>query len=133
MEVGRKFAVRSPEDLVVARQAIKRLAAELGFAMADRRQIEVAALELGTNLLKHAGGGDLEALPIDREGRRGLRLASRDRGPGIPDVALAMTVGFSTAGTLGTGLTALAELMDAVCIESDPAGGTVVTADKWLP
>jgi serine/threonine-protein kinase RsbT len=55
-----------------------------------------------------------------------------DRGPGIPDVSLAMRDGYSTSNGLGMGLPGTKRLMDEFEIESAIGEGTKVTIRKWL-
>ena len=62
------------------------------------------------------GGGEVELAPAERGGRRGLRVAVRDAGPGIADVAAALRDGVSTGGSLGLGLPGARRLMDDFAI-----------------
>lgn len=59
-------------------------------------------------------------------------IIARDSGPGISDVARAMTDGYSTGGGLGLGLPGVRRLMDEFEITSTAGEGTVVQAKKWL-
>ncbi len=107
------------------------MADALGFPQQAREEIALAATELATNLIKHAGGGTLTVTPI--EGARvGLELEASDTGPGIRDVEQALGDRYSTAGTRGTGLGAVNRLMDELDIVSQPGRGTRVVCRKWL-
>ncbi len=118
-----------------------RVAAEHAAAVAglDEQRTATAALvatELATNLLKHAGGGqvliDVVAPPVLVPGREDVRLVqvvTVDHGPGIADVSTALGDGFSTArSSLGAGLGTCARLADDFDLHSVPGRGTVVLA-----
>ena len=124
--------IRREVDVYVAIGYGRDLSTQVGFNDIDRTRIEIVILELTRNLLVHAGGGELILEPV-REGEQvGLAVEVRDRGPGIPDIALAMRDGFSTTHTLGAGLPGVRRLMDDFQIESTVGVGTRVRAVKWL-
>ena len=68
---------------------------------------------------------------IGDPGARGIRITSRDHGPGISDVEAAMRDGFTTGGGLGSGLPAARRLMDEFELVTG-ADGTTITACKWV-
>ncbi|MEU6549267.1 SpoIIE family protein phosphatase [Streptomyces sp. NPDC046915] len=117
-----------------------RVAAEEAGAHArlDAHRTAVAALaatELATNLLKHAGGGrvliNLVELPPADDGARGpsVQLFALDHGPGIPDIGAAMRDGYTTVDTsLGAGLGTCLRMSSAFDLHSAHGRGTVVTA-----
>src|SRR5262249_20226751 len=110
--------IRSENDIVLVRQAVRKWASELGLSLVEQTKIVTAASELARNVLVHGGGGSarLEALN-DRE-RRGLRLTFEDQGPGIPDVELALRDGYTTGGGLGLGLSGSRRLVNEFDIVS---------------
>lgn len=124
--------VRHPADVGEARRQARQLAAGLGLEVQQREAIALAATELATNLVCHAGGGRLILTPLEQAGRRGLELATLDQGPGIPDPVQALTDGFSTAGSLGYGLGTVRRLMDTLDIVSPPGQGTRLVCRKWF-
>ncbi|MBC8163413.1 MAG: anti-sigma regulatory factor [Roseiflexaceae bacterium] len=126
-------AIQREVDVYVAINRGRALSTAIGFDDIDRTRIEIVILELTRNLLAHAGGGTLLLEPASQDGRNGLTVEARDTGPGIPDIALAMRDGFSTAHTLGAGLPGVQRLMDDFSIESTVGAGTAVRATKWLP
>jgi serine/threonine-protein kinase RsbT len=93
--------------------------------------VTIAVTELATNLVRYAHRGEIILAGVQPPERAGIRVESRDAGPGIEDVELAMRDGFSTGGGLGSGLPAIRRLMDEFSIESSAAGTTIVTW-KWL-
>jgi anti-sigma regulatory factor (Ser/Thr protein kinase) len=124
--------IRHPANVVAARMGSKALAESIGFDPAACEEIALAMTELATNLIKHAHGGTLTLTPLADGGRVGLEMESRDSGPGIADVELALADRFSTAGTRGTGLGAVNRLMDELDITSDRGRGTRIACRKWV-
>ena len=123
--------IGDPSGAADARRHIGRLASRLEFGEAAAGGVAIAVTELATNLWKHAGRGELIAQPVSEGTRRGIDLLAVDHGPGIASVAAAMRDGYSTAGSPGTGLGALARLADGFDIHSAPGAGTVVATRFW--
>ena len=125
------FEVRSSNDIVRVRQRMREMAVEVGFSLVDQTKIVTAASELARNTLEHGGGG-IARVELVRDGsRRGLRLVCEDQGPGIPDIQLALTDGYTSRGGLGLGLGGARRLMNDFAIESRPGEGTRVTITRW--
>lgn len=93
-----------------ARRRAVELAAELGFAEQDVGRVAIIVTEAGTNLVKHAGGGEVLVRRLDGGAGSAVGVLALDRGPGIRDVGHAMRDGVSSAGTAGNGLGAIARL-----------------------
>lgn len=125
-----RIVVRSQQDVENAQRQARQLAAEVGFDAQDAEQVVLATIELATNLVRYADRGLLLSIIVGDARGSGIELESRDHGPGIPDVALALEDGYSTGGGLGGGLAGVGRLMDESAIESAP-GGTRVVARKW--
>src|SRR6188768_638757 len=96
--------LRSDHDIVLARQQVRRLTQELNFSLVDQTKMVTAASELARNTLIYGGGGDMDWETLIEGARKGLRLTFKDEGPGIPDLKLAMTDGYTTGTGLGMGL-----------------------------
>jgi len=127
-----QILVRSPEDLVRVRQAVRSRAVELGFSLVDQTKIVTAASELGRNMLDHGGGeGTVSLEMLTAAGRHGLRLTFEDKGPGIPDIDLAMREGYTTKGGLGLGLSGSRRLVNEFSLVSRVGEGTKVTIARW--
>ncbi len=77
--------------------------------------------------------GEVVVRVVDDNGRKGILIIARDAGPGIPDVELALSDGYSTYGGMGLGLPGCRRLMDEFDIVSEPGRGTTVTMTKWRP
>ena len=121
-------------DAVLVRQTATELAADVGFEEQTVQEIGIVAAELGENIHKHAERGEILVAAVTDGNRDGVRVESRDAGPGIDDVEAAFADGESTAGSLGGGLGAVNRLMDRVTVSvpGEPDHGTQVVADRWL-
>ena len=129
---GTQIAIQSDADIVVARQAGRSLAAQIGFSGSDLTLIAAAISEVARNIVEYARQGWIE-LGIAQSGSRcGILVVARDRGPGIADVEQALRDGFSTRNSLGMGLPGARRLMDELEIDSAPGQGTTVTMRKWV-
>ena len=123
--------VRSEHDIVLARQAVRRLSQELTFSLVDQTKMVTAASELARNAFIHGGGGDMRWEVLLDGGKKGLRLTFQDTGPGIANLELAMTDGWTSGGGLGMGLTGAKRLVNEFQIESKVGVGTHVTITRW--
>ena len=131
VEKDETIAVRSSDDVVRVRQAVRARAIEAGFGIVDQTKLVTAASEIARNTVVYGGGGTLR-IEIVREGtRRGVQLTFSDNGPGIADIATAMTDGYTTGGGLGLGLSGSKRLSNEFSIESAPGKGTTVTLARW--
>jgi serine/threonine-protein kinase RsbT len=118
-------------DVVIARQTVRKWAAELGFNLVDQTKVLTAASELARNVLVHGGGGTAKLEILNDGARRGLRLTFEDQGPGIPDIELALRDGYTTGSGLGLGLGGSKRLVSDFDITSTVGKGTRVTITKW--
>ncbi|MFI8287570.1 ATP-binding protein [Streptomyces sp. NPDC085614] len=130
-DTATSLPIGSDADLAWVRHQVRRFAAELGFGLVQQTKLVTAASELARNTLIHGGGGHAEITPRTKGPTRGLQLAFTDTGPGIRDVELAMTDGFTTGGGLGLGLSGSRRLVDEFTIDTRPGEGTVVTLVAW--
>ena len=126
------MSVEHEADVVRARQRGRELAAALGFSSTDQTLIATAISEIARNIVSYAGSGSVTLSRIERQGRRGIQIVAEDRGPGIPDVELAMRDGYSTGNSLGVGLPGARRLVDELELVSSVGVGTTVTLRKWL-
>lgn len=123
-------AVASQIDVERARRAARAIALTVGFDRQEAEAVAIVGSELASNLVRHAHGGTIVIAAITAGSRNGIAVETRDRGPGIADVSLAIQDRFSTSGGLGCGLPAVGRLMDEFTIESSPAG-SIIKAWKW--
>jgi serine/threonine-protein kinase RsbT len=118
-------------DIVLARQAVRRMTQELAFSLVDQTKMVTAASELARNALIYGGGGTLTWEMVTQGGRSGLRLTFLDHGPGIANLELALTDGWSSGEGLGLGLTGSRRLVNEFDIDSKLGVGTRVTVTRW--
>ena len=128
---GEVLAIRTSTDVVVVRQSVRALAAHLGFTLVDQTKIVTAASELARNALEHGGGGTAKLEVVVQGIRKGIRMIFEDKGPGIPDVRLAMTDGYTTGNGMGLGLSGSKRLVSELNVVTKVGEGTSVTATKW--
>ena len=123
--------IRTSEDIVRMRQAVRERAVAQGFSLVDQTKIVTAASELGRNTLDYGGGGEVELQVLVNGMRSGLRLSFVDQGPGIPDIDTALRDGYTSGNGLGLGLGGAKRLSSEFSIESKPGAGTRVTIVRW--
>ncbi|MFL1514023.1 anti-sigma regulatory factor [Pseudomonas prosekii] len=123
--------IQIEQDVVLARQTARKLAQECGMRLIDLTKMVTAVSELARNTMVYGGGGDMDWEILDESGRTGLRLVFRDEGPGIPDLKLAMTDGWTSGGGLGLGLTGARRLVEEFELETEPGKGTRITITRW--
>lgn len=112
-----------------ARRAALALAESIGFDAVTAGRLALVVTELGTNVVKHGGGGEL----IVALAGQGIDVLALDRGPGMADVAACMADGYSTSGTAGNGLGAVRRLTQQFHVASWPSRGTAVLAHVGAP
>jgi serine/threonine-protein kinase RsbT len=125
------LSLRSSEDIVLIRQAVRAAAVDLRFSLVDQTKIVTAASELARNTLDYGGGGTVRLQTLEDGSRRGVRLTFEDKGPGIPDIEGAIKDGYTTGGGLGLGLGGARRLSNEFSIESRPGEGTKVIIARW--
>jgi len=126
-----ELPIKDSSDVVFVRQRVRVWANSLKFSLVDQTKIVTAASELGRNTLEHGGGGALEIAETVDGIRRGIRLTFSDKGPGIEDVALALSDGYTSKQGMGLGLGGSKRLMNEFDIKTSLGEGTVVTVTRW--
>ena len=130
-ETSGTLSLHGEEDIVASRQKVRQLAQALKFSLVDQTKMITAASELSRNTVVHGGGGEMRWELLHDGIKRGLRLAFEDHGPGIADVALALTDGWTSGGGMGLGLPGSRRLVHDFDIRSTPGQGTCVTITRW--
>lgn len=123
--------IRGSGDVVSLRQKVRAWTSEMKFSLVDQTKMITASSELARNALGHGGGGTCLMEMVSNGARTGLRLTFEDKGPGIPDLALALKDGYSTGGGLGLGLSGSKRLVNEFDIASKVGEGTRVTVIRW--
>lgn len=124
--------IGSDSDIVIARQKGRAMAERVGFSGSNLAVVATAISEVARNIVEYAKNGEIVLKTLNLGGKVGLAVVARDEGPGIPDIALAMQDGYSTAKGLGLGLPGARRLMDEFEIVSRVGRGTTVTMKKWV-
>lgn len=119
------------DDVVRARQLVRKLAQRSKLSLVDQTKLITAASELARNTFVYGGGGEVKAGLVRDGGRLGVAAVFHDSGPGIPDIDLAMTDGWTSGGGLGLGLSGSRRLVDEFRLDTEAGRGTTVTIVKW--
>ena len=125
------FSVQTEQDVVLARQNVRRIAQMLGFGIVDQTKLVTAASELARNIVIYGQGGVMRWEVVADGRRQGLRLHFIDQGPGIKDLKLALTDGWTSGSGLGLGLSGAKRLMHDFAIDTGENRGTHVTITRW--
>jgi serine/threonine-protein kinase RsbT len=127
-----QLPIQSSSDAVRCVQLVRHVAETLQFSDVGKTMLATAASELARNAIIYGGGGFLEWEVIDgREHKPGLRLTFVDHGPGIANIELAMTDGWTSGRGMGLGLTGAKRLVHEFSIHSVVGAGTRVTVTRW--
>lgn len=123
--------LQTEHDIVMSRQTVRTLTQSLKFSLVDQTKFITAASELSRNTIVYGGGGEMRWEVVYQGERPGLRLWFEDKGPGIPDLALALTDGWTSGKGMGVGLSGSRRLVNEFDIRSAPGEGTCVTITRW--
>lgn len=128
-----EMPIAAEEDIILVRRRVRDLAQTCRFNVFASSAITTAASELARNVWVHAGRGAAVIEKITDDLRLGIRLEFTDDGPGIADLERALAGGYSTAKSMGLGLSGSRRLVDEFAIDSQLGRGTKVTLLKWTP
>ncbi len=135
MDADRLVPVRMPinsvMDVVKARRYGLEMALNLGFPMPEATKIAVVISELGRNIVLYTQGGLINLIAYTGS-KKGIKIIAQDQGPGIKDLELALSGGYTTSQGLGVGLSGSKNLMDEFDVQSIAGVGTKVIGVKWL-
>lgn len=121
------FPIRDASQIAVARRGAESLAQIAGMDEQRISTINISVVELANNLLQHAGGGDIYIRYLSSIGA--FDITAIDKGPGMPNVELCITDGYSTgSGTPGLGLGAVGRFAKQFNVFSIPMRATIASA-----
>jgi serine/threonine-protein kinase RsbT len=123
--------LQTEHDIVMSRQTVRLLTQSIKFSLVDQTKFITAASELSRNTIVYGGGGEMRWEVVYQGARPGLRLWFEDKGPGIPDLELALTDGWTSGKGMGVGLSGSRRLVNEFDIRSAPGEGTCVTITRW--
>lgn len=109
-----------------ARRTAQQLAEKNGFDPVDAGRVALVATELASNVLKHAGRGELHLRVLPRASGAGIEMLAIDRANGF-DLQACLTDGFSTGGTQGIGLGAVSRQTEVFDVYADSRGAVLLT------
>jgi serine/threonine-protein kinase RsbT len=124
-------AIGAEGDVVTCRQVVRKLTRQLMFSLIDQTKMITAASELSRNTLVYGGGGEMRWQLVTRGAESGVRLAFEDKGPGIADIGLALTDGWTSGTGMGMGLSGSRRLVNDFDLRTAPGEGTCVTITRW--
>jgi len=126
-----EMSISREQDVIPFRNRLKEYAVKIGMSIVNQTKIITAASELVRNMLKYGNGGVVYIEIVSKGRENGVRLVFQDKGPGIPDIKLAMKDGYSTGKSLGLGLPGARRLVSEFDLKSELGKGTTVTVIKW--
>lgn len=126
-----QMPLQNEQQIVATRQTVRSLCQMLKFSLVDQTKMITAASELSRNTLIHGKGGHMNWAIIEVNGNQALQLIFEDTGPGIKDLKMAMTDGFTTGTGMGLGLPGSKRLVNDFKIETELGQGTRVSITKW--
>lgn len=126
-----ELPIGQEEDIFHMRRRARDLAKERGFDSFAVAALTTACSELGRNVWVHGGGGGAAIEELEDGGRFGIRVSFWDQGPGIADIERVLAGGYSTARSLGLGLSGARRLVDEFSLDSTVGEGTRITIVKW--
>lgn len=132
VEEAKVVAVATDGDVVTARSEGRAMAERLGFSVTDLTIIATAISEVARNITSYAGTGEIHLQVVTSGTKRGVGVVAVDEGPGIPDLEMALTDGYTTDNGMGLGLPGTRRLMDDFELWSEVGVGTRVTLRKWM-
>ena len=130
-EGTQRIPVSSDQDVVRVRQLVRTVSVAVKLSLVDQTKLVTAASELARNTLVYGGGGMVEVSRVENGRRQGIRIVFADQGPGIADLQLALTDGYTTGGGLGLGLSGARRLVDEFDIDTAVGQGTTISVTKW--
>jgi serine/threonine-protein kinase RsbT len=125
--------IDTEDDIAFVRRKVRDMAQASRFDVFLSAAVTTAASELARNVWVHAGKGSVIVERISDDDRLGVRVEFKDDGPGIEDIDRVLVGGYSTANSMGLGLSGSRRLVDEFTIDSAPGRGTCVKFVKWTP
>jgi anti-sigma regulatory factor (Ser/Thr protein kinase) len=131
MTVLNRLRLEEASQVGEARRLAAAIGRALGFDEARVGHASIVVTELATNLVKHAGGGELILRALQYDDISGIEILSLDKGPGIKRISESLRDGYSTSGSPGTGLGAVQRLSSLFDLYSTPGQGAAVMSRIW--
>jgi len=130
--VGESIPVTCIQDIVTARLR-GRAMAEASHCDATQTTLVMTVIsELARNIILYAGSGEILLSTISEGRANGLGITALDQGPGIKNIDLALSSGYSSSGGLGLGLSGVRGMVDEFELSSKYQIGTRVATKIWF-
>jgi serine/threonine-protein kinase RsbT len=126
-----ELCIVTEDDIIIVRRRVRDIAELRKFDSFATAAITTATSELARNVLVHAGRGAASIEEVADGLRFGIRILFADEGPGIEDIPRVLAGGYTTARSMGLGLSGSRRLVDEFALESTVGVGTRVTVTKW--
>ncbi|UDY23647.1 anti-sigma regulatory factor [Nocardioides sp. Kera G14] len=123
--------IGADSDVVRVRQLVRDLSLAAKLSLVDQTKLVTATSELARNTLVYGGGGEATVQIVERGDLTGVEVIFADKGPGIDDVDLALTDGWTSGSGMGLGLSGAKRLVDEFELDTAPGEGTRVRVIKW--
>ena len=108
------------------RRSAAAAAHRLGLDEIRSGELTLLATEVSRNVLMHGGGGEVVVAGVKQSDHTLAQILALDRGAGIDNVALALSDGYSTGGTMGNGMGAMKRLASRFDIFTGRSGTIVL-------
>ncbi|WP_194721894.1 ATP-binding SpoIIE family protein phosphatase [Noviherbaspirillum malthae] len=125
------FAIDEASQIAVVRRSGSDIARKQGLDETVAGKVSLAITEAATNILKHAGHGEILLRPLASGNAAGVEIIALDKGPGIVNLGLNMQDGVSSSGTYGVGLGAMRRMADEFDIFTGSGLGTAIYMALW--
>ena len=129
--VSELVPLNEPSRVGEARRVAHLAGIRAGLKPAELSNLGIIVNEITSNAVRHASGGYLVVRNLESSPYSGVELLCIDQGPGMARVSESMRDGYSTAGSMGTGLGAASRMASTFDIYSTVGKGTVVLARLW--
>ena len=126
-----KYPIKTEYDIVKVRQMVRQHAKDARMGIVEQTRITTAVSELFRNMYNYAGGGDVTIEKAIIDGKNAIIITCIDSGPGIENLELAMSDGYTSGMGMGYGLPGAKRLVDRFEIQSEKGKGTIVRVMKW--
>jgi anti-sigma regulatory factor (Ser/Thr protein kinase) len=126
-----QFKISERSEVGAARRAALELTQSHSFDATQAGKVALCITEAATNIVKHAGTGQIVLRVLERGAVAGIEVLAIDRGPGIGNLQASLRDGVSTAGSPGTGLGAMTRLADSFEAYAPASKGTVLRMEIW--
>src|SRR5436309_6596871 len=124
--------IRFEQDMVLARQRSRQIAAMLGFGHQDQTRIGTAVSEIARNAFQYGAAARVE-FGVEDTPEPVMFINVKDEGKGIADLQQILDGQYMSSTGMGLGIVGARRLMDLFDIQSAPGKGTTVRMGKKLP